>query len=121
MTEYTGPERRAPARSIEEVEAAFERKLLEHEKREQEWMLAQLEALKKEAFPDGAARHKEYHQSKINAAKEEAEFWKAAKLELTKVGVSAVVSVFKAVAILAILGFLYKVSLGSVAALFLPK
>lgn len=68
------------------------------------------------AFPDGPEKHREYHQAKINAAKEEAEFWKTAKLELTKVGVSSLVGVIKTIAILAIVGVLYKFGLGSVAA-----
>lgn len=68
------------------------------------------------AFPDGPVKHFEYHQAKINAAKEEAEFWKTAKVELTKAGVSTLVSVIKTVLVLALVGLMYKLGLGAVAA-----
>lgn len=73
------------------------------------------------AFPDGPVKHGEYHQTKINAAKDEAEFWKAAKMELTKVGVSALAGVVKTVLVLAVVGLLYKLGLGAVVAGSLPK
>lgn len=127
--EYTGPEKRHQSRTIADVEAAFDRKLQDHEVREQERIQvlidnvqsrvsALISQLKSEAFPDGPIKHGEYHQAKINSAKEEAEFWKAAKMELTKGGVSAILWVVKTVLILAAVGFLYKVGLGGLAAGF---
>lgn len=68
------------------------------------------------AFPDGPEKHRDYHQAKINAAREEAEFWKAAKMELTKIGVSALVGVLKTLLVLTLIGILYKLGLGSLAA-----
>lgn len=67
------------------------------------------------AFPDGPEKHAAYHQAKINAAKEEAEFWKSAKLELTKNGVAALFGVLKIILTLAALGMMYKLGLGTVA------
>lgn len=118
---YPGPERRQHSRTIDEIEIAFDRKLRDHEVREQARIQALIDELKAEAFPDGPEKHREYHQSKINAAKEEAEFWKAAKMELTKVGVSALVSVVKTVALLAFVGLLYKLGLGGLVAGALTK
>ena len=70
------------------------------------------------AFPDGPEKHRDYHQAKINAAREEAEFWKTAKTGLTKVGVSTLAGVLKTMFILALIGLLYKLGLGSLAAAF---
>ena len=67
------------------------------------------------AFPDGPEKHAAYHLAKINAAKEEAEFWKSAKQELTKNGVAALFGVIKTVLILAAVGLMYKLGFGSVA------
>lgn len=113
--QYEGPERRAFSRNVDEVEITFDRKLRDHEDREEERTREIISAMFATAFPDGVHKHYDYHQAKINAAKEEAEFWKAAKMELTKVGVSVLVGVVKAVLILALVGLLYKLGLGSVA------
>ena len=67
------------------------------------------------AFPDGPEKHAAYHLAKINAAKEEAEFWKTAKAELTKNGVAALFGVVKIVLTLAALGLMYKLGFGPVA------
>lgn len=108
---YCGPDRR----SVTELEVTFDKKLREHEVREQERIEALIDALKHDAFPDGLEKHRDYHQAKINAAKDEAEFWKAAKLELTKVGVSTIAGVLKIILGLAFVGLLYKLGLGSFA------
>ncbi len=118
---YAGSEKRAGQRTLNDVEQAFDRKLREHEDREQERFKALIDKLSEEAFPDGPAKHGEYHLAKITSAKEEAEFWRAARLELAKVGVSALVGVVKAVLVLALVGFLYKLGLGAVVAGSLPK
>ena len=95
-------ERRTPAGCAVQCDA-----LVEIERR-----LAAVEG----AFPDSLEKHHDYHLAKINSAKEEAEFWKTAKTELTKVGVSALVGVLKTLMVLAFLGLLYKLGLGSIAA-----
>lgn len=101
-TDYTGDDRRVTQQEHCECGALgiFERRL------------AAVEA----AFPDGPERHRDYHQAKINSAKEEAEFWKTAKIELTKAGVSTLVGVLKTILVLALVGLLYKLGLGAVAA-----
>jgi len=81
---YDGPERRAHIKSLAEVELAFERQLRDHEEREAARMSSLLNALKVEAFPDGAEAHKAAHQAMINAAKDQADFWKGLKQEVAK-------------------------------------
>lgn len=68
------------------------------------------------AFPDGPDKHREYHQAKIDAAREEAEFWKSAKMELTKIGITSIFGVAKIILTLAVLGGLYKLGLDGIAA-----
>ena len=119
--EYTGEEKRRQGKTLADVEAAFERKLLEHEQREFRRIQALIDELKEEAFPDGPVKHGEYHQAKINSAKEEAEYWKAAKMELTKGGVATVLWVLKTVAILAGVGMLYKLGLGGLLSVVATK
>jgi hypothetical protein len=67
------------------------------------------------AFPDGPEKHAAYHQAKINAAKEEADFWRTAKAEVTKNGVAAVFGVIKIIATVAALALMYKLGLGALA------
>lgn len=67
------------------------------------------------AFPDSMEKHYDYHKAKIDAAREEAEFWKFAKLKLSEVGISAIGGVFKVVLTIALVGLLYKVGLGAIA------
>ena len=120
-SEYTGEEKRRQGRTLADVEAAFDRKLQDHEVRERAAAQSVIEALKAEAFPDGPQKHAEYHQAKINTAKEEAEFWRAAKAELTKVGIKALTGVIKTVLLLALAGLLYKIGLGGLVGVVAPK
>lgn len=113
--EYQGQERRANSRTVDEVELTFDRKLRDHEEREEERFKALVGAMFATAFPDGTTSHFDYHQRKINAAKEEAEFWKAAKLKLVEGGVSAIAGVVKTILLLSLLGLLYKFGLGHLA------
>lgn len=83
-TEYTGAERRAYSKTLAEVEEAFDRKMRDHEVREQERIQSVIDALKHEAFPDGAANHCAAHQAMIDAAKQEADFWRTLKIEIAK-------------------------------------
>lgn len=92
----------------------MERRVSEKEWNEIERRLAAVEL----AFPDGPEKHRDYHQGLINAAREEAEFWKAAKMELTKIGISTIFGVAKIVGMLALLGLMYKLGLESVWASF---
>ena len=74
-SEYTGTEKRRQGRTITDVEAAFDRKLQDHEEREQERILGLFNQLKLDAFPDGPIPHKESHQAMMDAAKAEKKFW----------------------------------------------
>lgn len=40
-----------------------------------------------EAFPEGPAKHREEHSSWLEAKRNEAEFWKELKLDITKNGI----------------------------------
>lgn len=85
---YSGPERRrAETLQMEAVEAVVERlmaKLIaQHEVNEramwEDWM--------SRAFPEGNPdAHKEYHQSKIDAATAEKEFYQTLKIKLAEAG-----------------------------------
>lgn len=116
MGTYIGPERRDHERTLSEVEDAFDRKLRAHEEREQERFNALIDEVIKESFPDGTKKHFDYHQAKIDSAKSEAEFWQAARKKLAEEGVSVLISVIKAVALLAFFSLLYKLGLGSIVA-----
>lgn len=104
MSDYVGPERRSTSR-IAPDDRDIDLEMIDR----------RLTAVEM-AFPDGPERHRDYHQAKINSAKEEAEFWKTAKIELTKAGVSTLVGVLKTILVLALVGLLYKLGLGAVAA-----
>lgn len=72
-----------------------------------------------EAFPDGdLSAHRQYHSSKIEAAKAEKEFWMAAKQELMRRGISGILHLIALIAILALVGFASKYG---IAFPFLPK
>lgn len=89
-TPCNGEERRQYEKTIEAVEAAFSRALKDHEERERAKVHALINELKVDAFPGGEPTpHKAYHQSKIDAARAEKEFWQAAKLKLVEKGVGA--------------------------------
>ena len=83
----------------------FRRLMAEHEDRERE-MKASILA---DAFPNGELLpHKAFHQSRIDAAKAEREFWEVAKVEVFKRGVGGVMHVLWIVAGLALLGLSVK-------------
>ena len=72
-----------------------------------------------EAFPDGdLSAHKQYHLSKIEAAKAEKEFGMAAKQELMRRGISGILHLLGMIALLAVVGFAAKYGL---AIPFFPK
>lgn len=82
---YCGPERRnRETLQMEAIEAIVERLMVKiitaHEVREQEmWS---------QAFPAGDPEaHRDYHQTKIDAAKAEQEFWSAIKLRVAETGI----------------------------------
>lgn len=71
------------------------------------------------AFPDGDVEgHRQYHTSRIAAAKAEKEFWDSAKHKLIEQGVSGVVRVLMLIVIFALLGVSAKYG---IAIPFLPK
>lgn len=112
MPEWNGEERREYHRTIHDVEAAFNRALLEHEVRERENVDKLVEQLKHDMVPNGNTyHHREYHQRKIDAAKAEEQFWITAKGELFKRGLSAFLTVVAVVIGLAVTGFLYKLGI----------
>lgn len=90
--EYDGDERRTHTISAE-VELVFERLLRAHEERESAHTKALIEALKLDAFPDGAAAHKAAHQAMIDAAKEQADFWKGLRQDIAKKSLGGILHV----------------------------
>ena len=110
--DYTGAERRRYAKTLEQLEIDVKKMLEDHEAAQRKWR-DDLRADLLAAFPDGDVDgHCQYHLNKIRAAKAEEEFWKAAKEEAIKNGVSGLFAVLKAVSILAILGAAYKLGFG---------
>ena len=114
---YVGDERRF-GRSIGEVEEAFERKLIEHEVREADHMRTLLSELKNEAFPDGATAHRLAHQTMIDAAKAEAEFWQVLKTEMVS---KSIWGILRILGILVLAGAAVKLGLWPVYMSWLTK
>ena len=84
--------------------ADFKKLMAEHEQKE---CLLKKEMLDEfmSAFPDGdPLPHRQYHQSKIDAAKAEKDFWVAAKMKLVEHGISGLVKVIWIVMGLALFG-----------------
>ena len=89
--------------TLEEVEKLF----AEHERRESEMHKVFISA-----FPAGDTEgHCAYHQSKIEAAKAEKEFWDTAKKAVITNGVNGAFSLLKIVLMLAALGLVAKYGL----------
>lgn len=87
----------------------FKRFLADHEQRDAECK-AEMMAEFRSAFPGGEPLpHKDYHQSKIDAARAEKEFWEVAKIEVFKRGLGGVMHVLWIVAGLALLGLSVKI------------
>lgn len=116
MTEiYQQPERRM-TKSIEQLEANLREMLDASEKRERAWITDLIDKLKNEAFPDGnLTGHHDYHEGRRRAAKAEEEFWRTAKSEALKHGISGLFAVGKWVLILSLLGLAYKLGCGPIA------
>lgn len=108
---YSGPERRALARSVSEVEEAFDRKLRDHEQRESARLKALIKQLEKDAFPDGAAAHRLAHQAMIDAAVAEKEFWNGLKADIAKKSIWGILQILT---VLLIAGIAAKFGLGAV-------
>lgn len=108
-------ERRDHRRTVNDVEAAFDRKLQEHELRERLHTISMVEQrideLEKAAFPDGADAHRAAHQSMIDAAKKEAEFWDQLKVGLAQKSIWGILQILL---LLAAAGLAAKLGLGSV-------
>lgn len=111
--EYNGTERRAYAKTLNEVEDAFERKLIDHEQREQVRIKTLITELKTEAFPDGAEAHRAAHQAMIDAAKAETEFWRGLKADIAKKSIWGILQILL---ILLAAGMAAKFGLGAVVA-----
>ena len=86
---YTGEERRKHrTMEAEAIEAVVERLMnkviAEHEEREKKMW----DDLMGKAFPGGDPEaHRDYHQTKIDAAKAEQEFWTTIKARLVETGI----------------------------------
>lgn len=110
--QYRGIERRKYAKTTEQLEVDIRNMLKEHEEKQ----LKVIEGLRNDllgAFPDGDVEgHCTYHMNKIQAAKAEEEFWKTAKQEAIKNGVSGMFAVLKIVFGLALVGLAYKLGIG---------
>lgn len=89
----------------------FKKYLAEHELRDAACK-AEMMAEFRSAFPDGKPLpHRAYHQSKIDAAKAEQEFWEVAKVEVFKRGLGGVMHVLWMIAGLALLGLSVKLGI----------
>ncbi len=113
---YAGPERRRYSKTLEQLEADIKQMFVDHEDRERGW----LKEFKEEfmaAFPgEDLKKHHDYHEARDSAAKAEEEFWKAAKSEALKHGISGLFTVLKFVLIMFVLGVAYNFGLGPVVA-----
>lgn len=110
---YSGQERRAYAKTLNEVEDVFERKLIDHEQREQVRIKTLIAELKLEAFPDGAEAHRAAHQAMIDAAKAETEFWRGLKADIAKKSIWGILQILL---ILLAAGLAAKFGMGAVVA-----
>lgn len=108
--EYSGPERRSFARTISEVEEAFDRKLRDHEDREKTRIQMLIKQLETDAFPDGTAAHRLAHQAMIDAANAEKEFWNGLKADIAKKSIWGILQILT---ILVIAGIAAKFGLGA--------
>lgn len=116
--EWDGVERRQHSKSILELEQHIEDMIKAHEVRERIWM-NQLKDELQAAFPNGdLAGHRVFHERRIEAAKAEEAFWKAAKEEGVKRGVGILFEAVKIVMILSLLGLAYKLGIGPAVAKF---
>lgn len=94
-----------------------------HEQREAEMIAAKISEVLK-AFPngqDGIDDHHDYHLALMAAAKAQEEYWTLAKGELIKHGISAILTVAKGIAVLALAGLALKFGLGEAAVKVLGK
>jgi hypothetical protein len=95
------------------LEIALEQVLTGHEQREQAHLTELVETLKLGAFPDGVAAHRAAHQAMIDAAKQEAEFWRGLKVEIAKKSIWGILQIL---VILLGAGLAAKFGLGGIAA-----
>lgn len=82
-SDYTGPERRQ-APTMDAIELVFERMLRKHEAREDALWEERLQRLVPNGDFDG---HCTYHQTKIDAANAEKEFYQTLKIRVAEVGI----------------------------------
>ena len=110
MTEpYTGPKRRIRSQTVEEVEAAFDQALKNHEIREQE----HFDKFCAAAFPDGPEAHKTAHQAMLDAARAEKEFWQGLKSDVAK---RSIFGILQILVILLVAGLAAKLGLTAIVA-----
>lgn len=111
-------ERRDHRKTIADVEATFRRELQEHESREHAATAQLIDQLKVEAFPDGPQKHREAHQAMIDAANQEAEFWRTLKIKMAE---KSIWGILQLLIFLVAAGIAAKFGLGSLVTGVLPK
>ena len=89
-----------------------------HSQQERAYVENLLEELMR-AFPDGVEKHRDYHESKIQAAKAEKEFWDTAKKAVITNGISGLFGLVKIILVLAALGLTAKFTFPTWAATFI--
>ncbi len=113
MADYAGEERRSYGKALIAVEVAFDQKLHDHELRMQQRLDQLLKDFEIDAFPDGTQSHRAAHQAMIDAAKQEAEFWRSLKVEMAKKSIWGILQILS---ILLIAGIAAKFGLGALMA-----
>ena len=92
-----------------EIKAYIHSEFVEHEAKEKEWVDRLMRA-----FPEqDLEAHRAYHEQRIKAARAEEEFWKTAKTELLRNGITALMAVIKWAIVLSAVGLAYKLGLTS--------
>lgn len=120
--EYSGPERRAHAQALTDVESIFRRLLIEHEQRERDCVASTIAELKREAFPDGVENHRNAHQAMIDAAKAQEEFWTGLKNRFVEKSIFGILQVVLMLTLVGLIGSLAgKLGLGSAFAAWISK
>lgn len=114
--DYAGQNRRKQAKTMEQLELDILRMFEQFESRHKA-LIREMREEMLSGFPNGDLKaHAEYHEARNRAAKAEEEFWRAAKSEALKQGVSGAIAVLKTVGVLALLAMAYKIGLGPAAA-----
>lgn len=111
-SDYAGQNRRKATKTIDQLELDILHMFEQFESRQRQ-LIREMREEMLSGFPNGDLKaHADFHEARNRAAKAEEEFWRAAKSEALKQGVSGAIAVLKAVGVLALLAMAYKVGLG---------